>query len=148
MVKVGNYHGGYGKTLVQNEKEWQELRELLYVTEDYITVEPFIDYQRDLRYLAIGDEVWAMSRRGASWKANVDTQNYEVIEPTAKLTAHVRKLQAYIGADIVAIDVLEEADGALHILEYNDIPGLSGFSEGCRYALATALINKMEAKAS
>lgn len=73
VVKVGNYHGGYGKVLVQNEKGWQDIKDLLFVTEDYITIEPFIDYKRDIRYIAINKKVWAMSRQGKYWKANTAT---------------------------------------------------------------------------
>jgi ribosomal protein S6--L-glutamate ligase len=48
-------------------------------------------------------------------------------------------LQNAIGADIIAIDILEEENGDLHIVEYNDIPGLSGFSDELKYELATVL---------
>ncbi len=143
VVKVGNYHGGFGKVLVEDEKKWQDVKDLLFVTEHYITVEPFIDYERDIRYLAIGDKVWAMSRKGKYWKANVETTDYQKIEPEADLVKDLQKLQHKIGADILAIDILEEANGKLHIVEYNDIPGLSGFSDELKYELAEIVKAKL-----
>ena len=31
VVKVGNFHGGFGKVLVENEKKWQDIVDLLFV---------------------------------------------------------------------------------------------------------------------
>lgn len=136
VVKAGNYHGGFGKVLVDNEEKWQDIRDLLFISEDYITVEPFINYARDLRYLAIGEHVWAMARKGRYWKANVQTSAYEMIEPEATLIVETMRLKKHLGADIIAIDILEEQSGRLHVVEYNDIPGLSGFPDETRIALA------------
>jgi ribosomal protein S6--L-glutamate ligase len=143
VVKVGNYHGGFGKVLVQDYKRLQDIKDLLFITEDYVTVEPYIKYERDLRYLAIGDGVWAMSRRGKYWKANVETTDYSLEELDDELVAQTKKLQAFLGADIVAIDILEEKSGTRHFVEYNDIPGLSGFPEILRNELAEGLMRKV-----
>lgn len=143
VVKVGNYHGGYGKILVRNQQEWQEAKDLLFITQDYVTIEPYIPYVRDIRYLAIGERVWAMSRKGKYWKANVETTNFQVLNPEPYWTQQLKKLQQSIGADIVAIDLLEEANGQLHVVEYNDIPGLSGFSEELKWELVECLYQAM-----
>lgn len=135
VVKAGNYHGGYGKVLVEDASKWREVQDLLFMSEDYVTVEPFIDYMRDIRYLAIADNVWAMARAGKYWKANVETTGFEMIEPNAELTHAVKSIQSALSADIIAIDVLEDKDGNYFIVEYNDIPGLSGFPESVKYAL-------------
>lgn len=143
VVKVGNYHGGFGKTLVENKKQWQDIQDLLFVTEDYITIEPFIDYVRDIRYLVINDKIWAMSRKGKYWKANIDTIEYEQIKPKQDLVQMTKQLQSFVKADILAIDILEEKSGKLHIVEYNDIPGLSGFGDELKYELAEVLKQKL-----
>ncbi len=83
VVKAGNFHGGYGKVLVKDARQWQDIQDLLFISNDYITVEPFIDYKYDLRYLAIGERVWAMSRKGKFWKANVATKAFKQIPPQA-----------------------------------------------------------------
>ncbi|HRG90014.1 MAG TPA: ATP-grasp domain-containing protein [Chitinophagales bacterium] len=141
VVKAGNYHGGFGKVLVDSEQKWQDIKDLLFVTEDYITVEPFINYERDIRYLAVGDKVWAMARKGKFWKANVQTTDFVMIEQDKTLAAQTRELQQYLNADIVAIDILEEANGNRYFVEYNDIPGLSGFPEEAQKELARCVMN-------
>ena len=143
VVKVGNYHGGYGKVLIEGEKKWQDIKDLLFGTNDYITIEPYINYTRDIRYIAIQDKVWAMSRRGKYWKANVRTTDYKEIIPQESLVKSLKKLQHEIEADILAIDILEEANGSIHIVEYNDMPGLSGFTDELKYELAEVLRRKL-----
>jgi ribosomal protein S6--L-glutamate ligase len=56
-----------------------------------------------------------------------------------------RKLQDYLKADIVAIDILEEKNGNRYFVEYNDIPGLSGFPDEVKTELANCLTNKTAA---
>ena len=148
VVKVGNYHGGFGKVLVEDEKKWQDIKDLLFVTEEYVTIEPFINYERDIRYIAINDKVWAMSRKGRFWKANIETTDYKQIKPQIDLIESIKTLQSTIQADILAIDILEEASGRLHIVEYNDIPGLSGFPNELKYELVQVLKNKTFANKS
>lgn len=143
VVKVGNYHGGYGKVLVESENKWQDIKDLLFVTEHYITIEPYIKYKRDIRYIVIKNKVWAMSRKGKYWKANIETTDFEEIEPLKELSHKLINLQKEVGADILAIDILEEENGKLHIVEYNDIPGLSGFSDELKYDLAEIIRNKL-----
>ncbi len=142
VVKVGNHHGGYGKSLVSTEEQWEELKDLLFIHKDYVTTEKFIDYQYDIRYLAINDKVWAMKRKGKYWKANSLTQEYQIIEPEKEWIEKVKMLQENIKADIVAIDVLETENGEKIILEYNDIPGLSGFPEDAKLELAGIVKSK------
>ena len=54
----------------------------------------------------------------------------------------VKKVQKEINADILAIDILEETNGELYMVEYNDIPGLSGFSDELKYKLSEAIRSK------
>lgn len=142
VVKVGNHHGGYGKSLVSNEEQWEELKDLLFIHQDYVTTEKFINYKYDIRYLAINNKVWAMKRKGKYWKANSLTQDYQLIEPEKEWIEKVKLLQENIKADIVAIDVLETENGEKVILEYNDIPGLSGFPEDAKLELSDIVKNK------
>lgn len=142
VVKVGNHHGGYGKSLVSTEEQWEELKDLLFIHQDYVTTEKFIDYKYDIRYLAINDKVWAMKRKGKYWKANSLTQEYQIIKPEEEWIEKVKLLQQYINADIVAIDVLETENGEKIILEYNDIPGLSGFPEDAKLELLQVVRSK------
>lgn len=142
VVKAGNYHGGFGKVLVDSEEKWQDIKDLLFISEDYITIEPFINYNRDIRYLAIGDKIWAMARKGKFWKANVQTTDFTIIDTEKVLTEQTKELKKYLNADIVAIDILEEKNGNCYFVEYNDIPGLSGFPDEVRSELAKCLKDK------
>ncbi len=142
VVKVGNHHGGYGKSLVSTEEQWEELKDLLFIHQDYVTGEKFINYQYDIRYLAVHDKVWAMKRKGKYWKANSLTQEYQMTKPEKEWTEKVKLLQHHVKADIVAIDVLETENGERIILEYNDIPGLSGFPEDTRLELSNIVKSK------
>jgi ribosomal protein S6--L-glutamate ligase len=143
VVKVGNYHGGFGKVLVENERSWQDLKDLLFVSNTYITVEPYINYDLDIRYLAIGEKVWAMARKGKHWKANVETTSFTLIEKDKELTQKTLELQRKLQSDIIAVDILQEKNGDINVVEYNDIPGLSGFPNEVQIEVAERLKSKM-----
>ena len=70
-----------------------DVADLLFAADDYVTAEPFIEYQRDARCLAVADELWAMTREGASCKAMW-------IPGSTGRTQHV-------GADALGLDFLE-----------------------------------------
>ncbi len=142
VIKAGNYHGGFGKVRVDSEEKWQDIKDLLFISEDYITIEPFINYDKDIRYLAIGDKIWAMARKGKFWKANIQTTDFVLIEPEQTLIEQTKILKEYLNADIIAIDILEEKNGNRFFVEYNDIPGLSGFPDEVKIALANCLTRK------
>jgi len=127
VVKIGNYHGGYGKVLIENEAKWQDIKDMAFVTNDYITVEPFIDYQYDIRYLIVNDKVWAMQRKGKFWKSNVLTNAFQLIPVQPYWEARIKRLQEHLNAIILALDILKDAEGNEYIVEYNDIPGITGF---------------------
>jgi ribosomal protein S6--L-glutamate ligase len=144
VIKVGNYHGGIGKARPADAAQWADVQDLAYATEEYITVEPYIDYVRDIRCLAIGEELWAMARRGAFWKANTNTTSHELIAVPPEIAGHTRRAMEHFGADILGLDFLETKEGRYLVLESNDIPGLAGFPEEVRHALARRMRERME----
>lgn len=143
VVKAGNFHGGYGKVLVEDDRKWQEVQDLIFMNEGYATVEPYVPYQLDIRYLVIGDKVWSMARRGKHWKANVQTTDYMLREAEPEWIEKSQMLRQHLGADILALDVLKTDTGENWVLEYNDIPGLSGFPEEVKTHLANCVLAKM-----
>lgn len=143
VVKAGNFHGCYGKAIVRTEESWQDLKDTLFISETYVTTEPYIPYVKDIRYLVVGERLEAMSRQGSFWKANVKTTKYRPEVINKKLETFIRQLQAHLKADILAIDVLEEENGTIHIVEYNDIPGLSGFDDSLKYDVVRILTRKL-----
>jgi ribosomal protein S6--L-glutamate ligase len=145
VLKVGNYHGGFGKALASTEAQWIDLRDLTFTSKDYQTVEPFIEYQRDIRCLMIGDELWSMSRKSTSWRANSNTNHYQLIDTPKELEEHTRSAMKHLNADLLGLDFLEQRDGSFILLESNDTPGLSGFPDLSRSAVAARLREKMMA---
>jgi ribosomal protein S6--L-glutamate ligase len=145
VIKVGNHHGGLAKARVDRDEDWPELADLLFAADDYVTSEPYFDYKRDVRCLAVGDQMWSMSREGRSWRANVDTLAHALIDTPPELAAWSRIAMAHLGADILGLDFLETADGWV-LLECNDTPGLSGFPEQARAAVAGLLLRRMDGR--
>ena len=136
VLKVGNLHGGAGKARALDPSHWEACASLATTTNDYATIEPFIDYTRDVRCLAVGEQMWAMDRRSSGWRANVDTSSYEVIEPPAELRRWTRQAMEHLQADVLGLDFLEAVDGSWVLLESNDIPGVRGFPEDVPAAIA------------
>ncbi len=143
VVKVGNYHGGFGKTLVRTEEQWLEVCDLLFVTDDYITVEPYIEYLNDIRCLAIGERMWAMKRQGRFWRANQMTTKHALVDVDDLLARYTRQAMEHFGADVLGLDFLETQAGDYLLLESNDVPGLSGFPEEAKHILANRLQMQM-----
>jgi ribosomal protein S6--L-glutamate ligase len=143
VVKVGNHHGGLAKTRFERDEDWPELVDLLFAADDYVTSEPYISYERDVRCLAIGDRIWSMAREGRSWRANVDTRAHALIDTPTELAQWTGMAMAHLGADILGLDFLETSEGWV-LLECNDTPGLSGFPEEVRAAVASSLVRRMD----
>jgi ribosomal protein S6--L-glutamate ligase len=144
VLKVGNFHGGYGKARPRDAEEWADIKDLTFVTEDYVTVEAYVDYVRDIRCLAIGEQMWAMARHGRFWKANTATEHYEMLSPPNAVRNHTARAMAHFQADILGLDFLETPDGTYRVLESNDTPGLAGFPDEVRHAVARLVRRKME----
>jgi ribosomal protein S6--L-glutamate ligase len=131
------------KAKVDTADAWQEFADLIFAADDYVTAEPFIDYKRDIRCLAVGDEMWAMAREGTTWKANVETRRHRLVDPPEQLAAWTRKAMQHLGADALGLDFLETHDGSWVLLESNDAPGLTGFPDRARAALADILLRRI-----
>lgn len=144
VVKVGNLHGGYGKARPRDAEQWADVKDLAFAAEDYVTVEPYIDYVNDIRCLAIGEQLWAMARRGRFWKANTETEHYELIDVPKFVRDCTMRAMAHFHADILGLDYIETADGTYLLLESNDTPGLSGFPDEVRTAVGQVVRHKIE----
>lgn len=144
VVKAGNYHGSFGKARLEDENQWADVKDLLFVTDDYLTIEPYIDYVQDIRCLAVGEQIWAMARQGISWRANAQTISYQIIDAPSILQEYTRQAMAHFKADVLGLDFLQIKDGNYHLLESNDTPGFSGFPDEVRRAVARQIREKLE----
>lgn len=145
VLKAGNYHAGFGKVKVDAPDAWAEISDFAFITEDYITLEPFVDYVQDVRCLAIGSQMWAMARRSSGWRANTGAIEHQLMEVPPLLEQYTRTAMAHLDADILGLDFLQRRDGSYLLLESNDVPGLSGFPEDAITALAAQMRAKIEA---
>lgn len=143
IVKIGNYHAGYGKMKVDTLTQLMDVKDMYFASDDYMLIEPYIDYERDIRCLVIGENMWAMERRGRTWKSNTQTVDYKLIPVPQKIVDYSLMAQRHLDVDILGLDFLETKEGELLLLEANDIPGISGFPESAKKLLAGCIENKI-----
>jgi ribosomal protein S6--L-glutamate ligase len=148
IIKVGSYHAGYGKMKLTTLEQWQDMVDFIFITEDYFTIEPYIDYVRDIRCVAVGEQVWAMARNGSRWKANSGVVETQLIAAPDELYDYTLRAMRHLGADILALDFLETREGQYVVLEGNDVPGLTGFPDSVTFALVERMKAKIEAAGS
>lgn len=143
VIKIGSYHAGYGKMLLSTIEQWQDMQDMVFVTDDYFTLEPFIGYERDIRCLAVGEQVWALSRSGSRWKANAGIVDSELIPAPDELYEYTLRAVRHFQADVLALDILKTREGRYLVLECNEVPGLAGFPDSVIEAIVTRMKAKM-----
>ena len=143
VLKLGNWHGGLGKARLATPESWEEARDLALTSPDYATVEPFIDYRRDVRVMVVGEQIWAMDRPSSSWKVNRGHAHFEIIDAPDVLADWTRRAQKHLGAEVLGLDWIETPDGKWLCLESNDVPGLSGWPDAVRRALIGCVRGKL-----
>lgn len=136
VLKIGNWHGGLGKSRIETQEQWLDARDLAAVSAEYSTVENWVNYRRDVRILAVGEEIFGMERRSEEWKVNRGTVSPILISPPKDLADWTRAAQKHLNADALALDFLEAPNGDWLCLESNDVPGFTGFPPRVRELLA------------
>lgn len=144
VLKLGNWHGGLGKARLTTPETWADARDLALTSEDYATVEPFINYKRDVRVMVVGAQMWAMSRSSEAWKVNRGVSEIEIIPVPAELGDWTRRVQSHLAADMLGLDWIETPAGKWICLECNDVPGLTGWPDGVRRALISCVREKIQ----
>ena len=139
VLKVGNWHGGIGKAKLESRDSWMDARDLALASDDYATVESFIEYRRDVRVLVVGEQVWAMERKSSAWKVNRGAAQVRLIEAPDELAKWTKRVQLHLSADMLGLDWIESNEGKWTCLESNDVPGLSGWPNEVRRALVAVV---------
>jgi ribosomal protein S6--L-glutamate ligase len=142
VIKVGSYHAGYGKMRITSLEQWQDMTDFVFATDGYFTIEPFINYKRDIRCLAIGNQIWTLARQGSRWKANTGIVETHLISAPDILYDYTKRVVEILDADIIALDILETQDNEYFVLESNSVPGISGFPN----AVVEAIVERVNQK--
>lgn len=133
VTKLGHAHAGYGKMKIENHHSMDDYRSVLALTNCYVTAEPFIEGEYDLRIQKIGSHLRAFKRASicGSWKTNMGSSHLEEIEVTDRfrLWAHEAS-QMFGGLDICTVDAIHDSKTNKDlIMEVNGTA--SGFSPHC-----------------
>lgn len=98
---------------------------------------------RDYRVIVVeGQPVAAMLRHGRSWITNVRRgARCEAVAITDRLADLSRAAAAAVGADYAGIDLIEDASGALLVLEVNSMPAWKGLQSVASCDIARAVID-------
>lgn len=134
VLKVGDWHMGYGKCRVADREAWNDAVDMAVIADEIVATEPLINYRKDLRILVVGDEVLAIERKPAShhWKANVCPEEIRRVDPPSAVTLMTRRAASLLGMAILGADWIEDHSGNWHLLEVNHSPGLQMEYTDCR----------------
>jgi len=121
--KIGHAHAGYGKMKIKSNEELQDFKSILALHNDYVSLEPFVEYDFDMRIQKIGNTYRGFRRMSHNWKAN--TGNASVIEDMEVTPLYKRWVDecalVFGGLDILGLDLLHsKATNTDYILELND----------------------------
>jgi len=122
VVKVGAVHAGYGKMKCDTARQFADFKSVSALHGDYVTAEPFIDWDYDMRIQKIGHHYRAFRRVSTNWKGNVGNESIiEDMEMTERYTLMVDECaKLFGGLDILALDLVHAKSGKEWILELND----------------------------
>eukprot|EP00501_MAST-03F_sp_TOSAG23-6_P001117 GSMAST32.ASY1.ANO1.1160.1 assembled CDS len=128
VCKIGHGQAGYGKIKIENKNRFDDVKSILATTNQYCTVEPFINGAFDLRIQRIGLDdskchYRVFQRRSVSgnWKTNVGASVIEEIEMNERYKLWVDEAaKCFGGLTIVTVDAIHcEETGKEFILEMN-----------------------------
>ena len=124
VLKLGDYHMGYGKVLAREKETWQDYIDLSVIANKPISVERYINYVKDIRCLSIANETFCIERFPSRWKANVCPTDIKISVAPKKIIDDTLKFSTFIGAEILGLDWIMDVDGNWYVLEGNLSPGL------------------------
>ena len=124
VLKLGDYHMGYGKALARDKETWQDILDLAVLSNKPISVEKYVNYVKDIRCYYINGEVFCIERVPSNWKANVFPKDTKQFFAPQKIIDDTIKFSKAIGADILGLDWIMNNEGNWYVLEGNLSPGM------------------------
>jgi len=149
VFKIGHAHGGLGKVKVETPGSFQDLASVVAVSDQYCTVEEYIEAKYDLHVFKIGSNYKALMRKSltGNWKTNVGQSILEEVPVQDKHKEWIDQVsQMFGGLSICSLEAVVAKDGKEYIIEVNDCAmGLLGESqEEDRRNIAEVVIKEME----
>lgn len=141
VLKVGNWHMGYGKMKCTTKENCLDAVDMASISRDYVGVEKFIHYKRDIRVLIIGDDIYCIERIPSQWKANVCPLKVSEVETPENIKTVSTEISSHLGVKILGIDWIEDTYRNWHILEANLAPGLEWEDVDLRGKATEMLLN-------
>lgn len=124
VFKTGDFHCGFGKVKLRNTEILADINDYSALLDDYITIEDYIDYKKDIRCLIIDNEALYVEKKSSNWKANVNPFSVEIVPTVHQINELSFKIKDLLGVNIVGIDWLQKSDGEWIVLETNLVPDL------------------------
>ena len=150
-------HGSWGRLLTRvNDRDAAEAilehkTMLGGIAHSVFYIQEYVDKPgRDIRTMVAGDEVvYAIYRRSEHWITNTARDGEALPCPMTTEIADLsyRAAQA-VGGGIVAVDLLEAADGRLLVNEVNHTPEFHGAMQATNVDIAGAIVDHVLAMAS
>jgi len=149
VFKIGHAHGGLGKVRVENPGSFQDLASVVAVSDQYCTVEEYIEAKYDLHVFKIGSSYKALMRKSltGNWKTNVGQSILEEVPVQDKHKGWIDQVSTMFGGlALCSLEAVVGKDGKEYIIEVNDCAmGLLGESqEEDRRNIAEVVIKEME----
>jgi ribosomal protein S6--L-glutamate ligase len=129
VFKTGDFHCGYGKFIIRDSEVLSDVNDFSTLVNDYVTVEDYIPYQRDIRCLLIDAKAIFLEKKSNNWKANVNPYSIEVVPKISLIYELSLKIKNLLRADVVGIDWLQKQDDDWVAIETNLVPDLYCISE-------------------
>jgi len=153
VFKIGHAHGGLGKVRVETPGGFQDLASVVAISDQYCTVEDFIDAKYDLHVFKIGEYYKALMRKSltGNWKTNVGQSILEEIPIQDHHKSWINLVsEMFGGLDICSLEALVTKDGREVIIEVNDCATdlLGESQEEDRKNIAEVVLKTIEAKCS
>jgi len=103
-------------------RQFADFKSLTALHGDYVTAEPFIEWDYDMRIQKIGHHYRAFRRVSSNWKGNVGNESMiEDMEMTDRYQLMVDECSKLFGGlEILALDLVHAKTGKEWILELND----------------------------
>jgi len=151
VFKIGHAHGGLGKVKVENDAGFEDIKGVVAVSNQYCTIEKFVEAYCDLHVFKIGDKYKAVMRRSltGNWKSNVGDVEVKEVPVQDRYKRWIDEAASMFGGlELCSLEAIVDKTGQEYIIEINDCAmGLMGDGQDeDRKIIAEVVIKEMEAK--